>query len=618
MKRGYAGPGFLKSVFVILLLSAFLWPMSGVTIDKDTWEWTAENPKPMWFNWGKDYWPTEPVRGGILKLAAARYIGLMNPNHWPVNDWNAMTYMYDYVMCNDGEFKPSFNVLAESWRFKNPQTVIMKLRPGVKFHDGSDFNAEAYMYQMNWLLDKKNGAWSRAWLEPVQSTQVLDEYTVQFNFKRAWAGFPGVFSTVPGWPISAEALKKDVAIVDAKRLVGKVARAEKKLDKAEKKAEKAAAKGGNKAKKAAKRVVKTKKELVKLKKGLVEAQALAKGAVSVDKHAVGTGKYMFDDGSPGNYLKLKRNPNWWFGLSIGRPEMPYPDGVLITVIPDPSIQLANLRANKIHSIIITKAQYAMIKNDRNIITEISTWPHLFAMKFNTVTGPCKDIRVRKAISHAIDRDALVAGIQFGLATVAAGMYPIKHWAHNPELKPVKYDPELSKKLLAEAGYDNGLTIGGYVNNLSEITSTAQAIQNMLNKVGINWKVDLMDLAGMSARMRNAEFDMSQGGWAYIWDPDIMATGLFHPDGGFNFGRSNNQDAIKLIMAGKSETNFKKRQQIYRELEKLIYDDYQSAWLWYPKSITAHSKTVAGYNAKYSKVGLEAFYQTHPLWVTDGK
>ena len=92
------------------------------------------------------------------------------------------------------------------------------------------------------------------------------------------------------------------------------------------------------------------------------------------------------------------------------------------------------------------------------------------MRFNLKEGPCKDIRVRKAISHALDRKALIAGVTFGLGRPASSMYPTDHWCHNPNLKPVSYDPELSKKLLAQAGYKNGLTIKGYMGNTATATT----------------------------------------------------------------------------------------------------------------------------------------------------
>jgi len=326
---------------------------------------------------------------------------------------------------------------------------------------------------------------------------------------------------------------------------------------------------------------------------------------------------MLEEASPGNYLKLKRNPNWWFGQSIDQPDMPHVDGMIFTVIPDPSVQLANLRAGEIDMMGLTMAQYNMVKNDRNMPILKSYWPHTTALRFNTTKGPCQDIRVRKAISHAIDRQALIAGIQFGQALPAAGAFPTRHWCHNPELKPVAYDPELSKKLLTEAGYAKGLTITGYISNLTEPTSIAEAVKGMLAQVGITWQVTPLDSTAMSDRQKNLEYDLAQGGWAYVWDPDNMTTGLYHPDGGFNFGRSNNPRLIELIEAGRAELDEAKRQKIYQELEKVAYDDYQDAWLWHPVTIMTFGKNVAGYNEKLQMDGLEGFWHSHPFWLKNG-
>ncbi len=143
-------------------------------------------------------------------------------------------------------------------------------------------------------------------------------------------------------------------------------------------------------------------------------------------------------------------------------------------------------------------------------------------------GPCKDIRVRKAISHAIDRKALIAGVDFGLGRPASCIYPEDHWCHNPTLKPVNYDPELSKKLLAQAGYKNGLTIKGYMSNLTLSISLAEAVKAMLAKVGITWNVEFLDPAAISEKMRKVDYDFAGGGWTWIYDPDLIATGFTIP------------------------------------------------------------------------------------------
>ena len=193
----------------------------------------------------------------------------------------------------------------------------------------------------------------------------------------------------------------------------------------------------------------------------------------------GTGPYMLEEASPGNFLKLKRNPNWWFAKASGNPDMPYFDGILITIIPDPAVRLANLRAGKIDVLVLDKSQYAGAKTDPELNVYRFPGNHVAAVRFNITNSVFKDIRLRKAVSHAIDRQALIAGTQFGLARLASCMYPDDHWCHNPNLKPVAYDPDMSKKLLAEAGYGCGLTVKGYWNNTTMGQTVAEAIKGML-------------------------------------------------------------------------------------------------------------------------------------------
>ena len=562
------------------------------------WEWSRRMPSPpKWWSWGKDYEPGEPARGGYVRLAASRYIGLMNPNHWPVNDWNNMTYMFEICMYNDGNFKPSVPWLAKDWEFTDPLTLVMELRKGIQFHDGTSFNAESFKYQVDWIKDKKNGAWSRAYLALVDSVEAVGPHSLKWNLKKPWPGIFGNIAYPPGYAISMDALKQDGLFHDSRKAVSKAEKARKKADKTKKEKD-----------------IKKAEKLEAQAKILVEK---AKGAKNSDVNPVGTGKYMLEEGKPGNYLKLKRNPNWWFAKAIGLP-LPYPDGIITMVIPDPSIQLANLRAGKIHSMGVSPAQYDQLKDDPKLNVQISTWPHSTGLKFNHIEGPCKDIRVRKAISHAIDRKALIFGTMFGLADEASGPYPAKHWAHNPNLKPVSYDPELSKKLLVEAGYPKGLTVKGYYSNSSTAVNIAEAVKAMLQNVGIKWDVEFLDSAASSDRNTNLEYEFAGGGWGFIWDPDLMITGLYHPDGLSNKGRFVNDKIIAMIETGRVEMDEKKRQKIYWDIEKELYDIYADVWLWYPKSVTVSSKKLLGSNEEFNNLGLEGFYHSHPVWLKDGK
>ena len=607
-------------LLALLMAAALLLPPQGgmkalAGEGPSTWVWTEKHPKPSWWHWGSEFEPSKPLRGGVLRTAATNYIGLMNPNHWPVNDWTAMTYMYEMMVYNDGEFKPTVRWLAESWEYPDPLTCVMKLRKGVKFHDGSDFNAASFKYQIDWINDPANGAWSRAWIAPVESIEVVDEYTVRWRFKQPWGSFLGIMANVPGYVISQKALEGDVAVWESERLAKRIPTFERNLDREEKRARDLT---GEELEKQKVRVEKVRQELEAMRAEHAKLAAKASGHKLTDVNPVGTGKFMLEEGVPGNYLKLKRNPNWWFAPTVGQPEMPYFDGILITFIPDPSVQLANLRAGKLDSVTIDPSQYNLVKNDRNLNLYVYPGNHQMALRFNLTEGPCKDIRVRQAVSHALDRKAIIAGVLFGLGIEASCMYPEVHWGHNPNLKPVSYDPELSKKLLAEAGYPGGLTLRGYMSNVSWAMTTGEVVKNMLAEVGINWEYQSLDSVAVSDKMRNREYDLAQGGWAWILDPDLMATGLFHPDGGFNFGRSHNEAVIELIEKARAEIDQNKRQEMYWEIERLLYENYEDAWLWWPKTVTAYRKNVLGWNHEMYLAGREGFWFSHDRWFKDGK
>jgi peptide/nickel transport system substrate-binding protein len=568
---------------------------------KEYVEWA----KKRGMTWDSTYWPTKPVRGGVYQGATSLFVGMMNPNHWPVNDWVTLCFVYDNLIWTDGNYKPTVPFLAESWKFLDPKTVIMKLRQGVTFHDGTPFNAESVKYQMDYIKDPANGAWTRAWLEPLESVEVVDNYTVKFYFNKPWAAFIGVMANVPGKMISTKALKGEVAIREAKKLAGQVNREKKNVEAAEKE--------GNAAK-----IEAAQKKLAAVEEQYKKAAALAEGVKPLDNFPVGTGSMMFDEASPGNFVKLKRNPNWWFGKFIGKPDMPYFDGIQVNVIPDPSVRLANLRAGKLDSIAIDPSQYPMVKNDKSL--NVYVYPNNWNvnMRFNHKDGPCKDIRVRKAIAYALDRKALINGVAFGLGDVSAGNFPYQHWVHNHTLKPTPYNPEMSKKLLAEAGYKNGLTIKGYMSTDSASQTLGEAIKNMLAKVGITWKVELLDPAAIAERLRKVDYDFAGQTWQWIYDPDLLVTGLYDPDGGFNFGRSNNKKAIELINAGREEVDEAKRLKIYQELEKVLYDNFEDCYLWYPKAVTLFRKNVQGWNNDQYWKMKDMQWWSHPLWFKDGK
>jgi len=579
-------------------------------------DWAKQEPKPDWYEWGEKYWPTKPVRGGIYRLAAIRSAGMLNPHHWPINDWGQVGLFYDSPLKTGGDYRIGGLWLASSWKYLDPVTLEMKFRQGVMFHDGTPFNAHVYKYQFDWIMDKKNASFFRGMLMAIKSTEVKDEYTLIWHFKKPWAAFMGQMIHTVGWALSEKALKGSMALKESKKLVKKAEKVRKKATKAEEKANKAAAEGGAAAKKEESKAKKARKAAEKAEERARKMMALAEGAKNFDTHPVGTGQWMFDDQSSGNYLKVKRNPNWWFGRSVGLPDMPYFDGMRINVIPDPAIQLANLRAGKIDQLSIDKSTYSQIKDDPEFNIYINPALYIRALAFMHVKGPCKDIRVRKAISHAIDRKALIVGTQHGLARIASAVFPEDHWAHNPDLKPVAYDPELSKQLLAEAGYGKGLKLKGFAESAD--TTLLVALQHMLMKVGIDWQVDALNRAGWMDRLQNLRYDLTLYRSGQSADPEMFSHHMYHTKGNFNRGRSNNEKADQLFEASRSEMDSKKRQEIYHKFEAALYENYEDAWLWWGLSVVAYRKNVQGWNNDMNKKYGSFYSSSHPLWFKDGK
>lgn len=499
-----------------------------------------------WAKWDET---AKPVRGGTFRLAAPLFIGRMNPNHWPVNDWVTMSRFMERLYLNDGNYEPTNPCLVESLTYESPTVVIMKLRKGVTFHDGSPFNASSVKYQFEWIIDPKNGAWTAGSVAPIDFIDIVDEHTLRWTLKHPWAGFEGMLATAPGYALSEAALRGDQSLLDSE--------------------------------------------------------------------PVGTGAYMFADASPDNYIKLKRNPNWWFAAASGNSDMPYFDEIVVSVIPDPQVRLANLRAGKLDALLLDKSQYALAMRDPKL--QVFKWPRnaLTALRFNSVKGVFTDIRLRKAVSHAIDREALIFGTQFGLGRLASAMYPNDHWAHNPNLEPVPHDPELAKQLLAEAGYGDGLTITGFVYNTTGSQTVAEAIKAMLLEVGIDWQVESVPPPVAAAKIQQLNFDLAGSGWSWIFDPDRLATGLYHPEGGFNFGRDNKPEIVALVEAGRKETERAARQKIYWDLEEAVYNDYQDVFLWWEENAFAIRDKVKGWDNEAFLAHKDAYFWSHHLWFEDG-
>lgn len=209
---------------------------------------------------------------------------------------------------------------------------------------------------------------------------------------------------------------------------------------------------------------------------------------------VGTGPFQFDSLSRGRELRLKANPNYWNGA-------PKLDEYVIKPLPDPTARVAALRSGEVNWIeypppddhaALEAAGFQVITND---------FDHVMPWFYDTTKAPFDDVRVRQALNYAIDRKAIAEDLLLGTADQIAQFAPKGNPAYRPENDVYSYDPEKAKRLLAEAGYADGVEIkvvyptSGSGNMVP--TPINERVQSDLAKVGV--KVDLRPLEWATVR-----------------------------------------------------------------------------------------------------------------------
>jgi peptide/nickel transport system substrate-binding protein len=190
-------------------------------------------------------------------------------------------------------------------------------------------------------------------------------------------------------------------------------------------------------------------------------------------------------------------------------------------------------------------------------------------------NPFMDVRVRRAISMAINRDAIVERVMEKLAVPAGNIVSPGVFGHNPQLRPEKFDPDGAKKLLAEAGYPNGFTVtlSGPNNRYINDEQVLQAVAQMLTRIGIQTKVEALPVSVFFGKARKEETSFSLLGWGSFAGDLALRSVLATPNterawGAWNWGRSSNAKLDQLIGQSLASVDSKAREAIARDAAAL--------------------------------------------------
>ena len=325
------------------------------------------------------------------------------------------------------------------------------------------------------------------------------------------------------------------------------------------------------------------------------------------QHPVGSHYYQLKDWRHGEYLKLERNPL----AVLGQANI---QSLIQRIIPDHAAQFLELMADHIDSMPLDPITFARIIPSRPALeSQLNLYKELgnsyTYLGFNLKRQPFDDVRVRKAINFAIDKQEIIDGVYLGLGINIASPYkPGTRWSH-PTLQPYGYDPQQAKNLLKLAGYKdenndgivekNGkpLTFEILTNNGNkEREKSAVIIQRRLKEVGIAVTIRTIEWASFISRfIKTGEFDAVILGWGLGLDPDQY--NIWHSSqqapGQFNFIGYHNQHVDQLLEQGRTELDPNKRMLIYHKMAEALYQDSPIVYLSAGYGLTATHKRIQG-------------------------
>jgi peptide/nickel transport system substrate-binding protein len=408
--------------------------------------------------------------------------------------------------------------LAESWTQPNETTYVFKLRRGVKWHNkppvnGRELTADDVVFSVNHFLTVKGNA-NAYMLKAVDKVEATDKYTVKFTLKEPFVWFLDMISNPHA-----------VAIV-AKEVVEKY------------------------------------------------------GDLKKPESVIGTGPWMLDSYRPNVGLSYVRNPNYFIqGL-------PHIDRIEATVDEDNASRMAAFLSGKYDlgwefPSTINRVDWVQIKD-----TLKQKRPKLQTMEFpspvmshismRTDQKPFNDVRVRQAMSMAIDRKAIIEAVFEGVGAMNPAVpAALKEWSIpfdklGEGAKYYKYDPAEAKKLLAAAGYPNGFpgTMCFTTYGSTILVDSMQLVQKDLKAVGIDVKIDQKEYGAYIATCFYGKFDsMTYGPQTGFLEPDNFLFGQYFPEELKNQSHINDPVVADMLKNQRRTADPAKRREIIYDIQR---------------------------------------------------
>ena len=475
----------------------------------------------------------------------------------------------------DMEVEPG---LATEWEQVDDNTWSFTLRDDVTFHDGTPFNAEAVVANLNRVLDPAMASPRMFLFEMITDVEAVDEHTVEITTEYPFAPLLAHLAHDGGGMIS-----KDVIDADYQQA----------LDAA----------GEDM----------TVEEYYELRDN-GEAEEVQDAISSelgkyVTENPVGTGSFKLQSRSPGEDVVLERNDDFYG-------EAAKLDTVTFKVVPETASRIAEIESGTSHIAgAVESSNVERISNGENTVLDETESMSLSYIGFNTEKEPLNDEKVRQAISYGIDRQSIIDGVYDGVGIPAAGPLAPGVFGYDENVEGISYDPEKAKELLAEAGYEDGLDLTIWTNDSPERVNTAVYLQESLKEIGVNLTVEQLEWGAYLEQTAEGNHDMFILGWSTVTgDADYATYPLFHSSMKGDPGNRSfleDEEIDSLLEAGRQETDEEKRLEIYSELQEKLVDVAPMAYIHHQNYLTGVNSAVQGFS-----VDAQGIYQLDDVTIEE--
>ncbi|MDP3722412.1 MAG: peptide-binding protein [Candidatus Omnitrophota bacterium] len=307
---------------------------------------------------------------------------------------------------------------------------------------------------------------------------------------------------------------------------------------------------------------------------------------------LGSGPYRFLRWKTGELIELAANPDYF-------EHRPHIDRYLYRVIPDQATLFWELLAGHVDLAGLSPLQYRRQTDTPYLQAHYRKFRYpsfgFVYLGYNLADARFADVRVRRAFDLAIDKQAILDGVLFGLGKVATGPYPQESWAYDPSVQPARRDVEAAGALLAEAGWidhdgDGWLDREGQPFRFTVLTNqgndvrrqVAELAQRQLRELGVEMKIRIIEWSAFVHEfIDKRRFEAVLLGWSLSRDPDLYD--LFHSsktqEGEYNFVGYANPEVDRLLEEGRRVFDQAARRAIYRQVHRHLAEDQPYTFLF---------------------------------------